>query len=197
MPASSADPIHFRAIGPYATRPAWRVTCAIRTCQPGAVQIRSDRTFVFGAPRPAVWHSLGSVDAYTTWWPWLRRLEAPAFAAGATWRCTIQPPVPYVIRCSIRLDELNPSRMVAATVTGDINGEARVELEDDPAGTRVRLVSRLAPSGRWTALVARLAPHVARWGHDRVIETAADQFAAALPRPTDDALRRGLDSPHV
>lgn len=157
------------------------------------MQIRSDRTFTFGAPRPAVWQALGAVDAYTTWWPWLRRLDAAALAAGETWHCTIRPPVPYTVRCTIRLDELETRRMVAATVAGDISGHARVELADDAAGTSVRLVSHLAPSGRWTGLVTPIAPRVARWGHDRVIRTAAAQFAAALGRPAVDTSRQDVD----
>jgi hypothetical protein len=118
------------------------------------------------------------LGAYRRWWPWLSRFEGEAFAAGEAWRCAVRPPLPYVLRFTIRLDEIDPCRSAAATVDGDIVGTASLTLQplDDGAATEVRLVSQLAPANPVLRQVARLAAPVVRMGHDWVLDTGAAQF---------------------
>ena len=70
------------------------------------MEVRSDRRFRFDAAPPAFWAAIGSVDDYPRWWPWLRSFEARALAPGDEWRCTVKPPLPYVVRFTIHLDEV-------------------------------------------------------------------------------------------
>jgi len=99
-----------------------------------------------------------------------------ALAAGEVWLCEVQPPLPYALRFRVRLDEVEPARLVRATVDGDIVGSAHLELTDRPEGCRARLTSELAPRHRVLRAVARVAAPVARYGHDWVLDTGAGQF---------------------
>jgi uncharacterized protein YndB with AHSA1/START domain len=153
------------------------------------MEISSNHTYRLPAPRTDVWRALAGVSAYPSWWPWLRQFSASALAEGDEWRCTIRPPLPYAIRCRVVLVEVLAPTLVVARVSGDIAGTARLSLEpvagrgepDDLGGpgTDARIVSRLHARRLPARLLARVAPGVARWGHDWVFDTAARQFAAA------------------
>lgn len=140
------------------------------------MEVRSDRTYRFPEPADVVWDALASVEDYRGWWPWLRRFDAPGLAAGATWRCTVRPPLPYALRFAVALDEVRRPEQVVATVTGDITGVASVVLTPDGDGCEVRLQSTLAPAGQPLRTVARLTPWLARFGHDWVLDTGFGQF---------------------
>jgi hypothetical protein len=152
------------------------------------MEIASNHTFLLPAPRAAVWDSLGEVSNYRTWWPWLRRFEASGLDEGDVWRCTIRPPLPYVLRCTVALTTVRAPDLVVARVAGDIAGDARLdltELPQPPAGpagpaTEARITSQLEARGVPARMLSRLAPAAARWGHDWVFTTAARQFAAAV-----------------
>ena len=140
------------------------------------MEVRSDRSYRFDVPPDVVWAAIGSVDAYRSWWPWLRRFDADGLVTGDTWSCTVRPPLPYVLRFAVSLDEVRPVAHIAAVVSGDIGGHATVDLAVDGEGCTVRLRSDLAPSGAPLRLVARGAPWLARFGHDWVLDTGFRQF---------------------
>lgn len=140
------------------------------------MEVRSDRTYRFDASPETVWDALGRVDHYRGWWPWLRRFEATGLVVGDEWRCTVRPPVPYVLRFSLHLDEVEPHRRVTATVTGDIEGDAAVTIRELDEGSEVRLISALAPRDGLLRSVSILTPWLARFGHDWVLDTGLGQF---------------------
>ena len=147
------------------------------------MEISSNHTYRLPAPRAEVWRALAGVSAYPSWWPWLRRFTASALVEGDEWGCTIRPPLPYAIRCRVALVGVREPSLVVARVSGDIAGGARLELTDVRAGggaTEARITSLLEARRLPARLLARVAPPVARWGHDWVFTTAARQFAAAL-----------------
>lgn len=144
--------------------------------QDGGVRVRSDRVYRFPHPPAAVWESMGRVDAYRSWWPWLRRFHGQGLVVGDRWRCTIVPPIPYSLALTITIVDARPSQLAVAEVSGDITGEATVELDHDGTGSRVRLRSSLAPARQPLRTVAALAPWMARRGHDWVLDTGARQF---------------------
>ena len=123
-----------------------------------------------------VWAAINRVDAYESWWPWLRRFEAEGLHAGARWACTIRPPLPYVMRFTVGIDHVDPDCRIEATVTGDVRGSAAVTLMPDGDATVVELRSVLTPEGRTLRFVSALAPRLARLGHDRVLATGLRQF---------------------
>jgi uncharacterized protein YndB with AHSA1/START domain len=140
------------------------------------VEVRSRREYRFDAPAAAVWEALGRVEDYRSWWPWLRRFDAPGLVEGASWRCTIRPPLPYSLRLTVHLEEVQQHAHIAATVTGDVEGDATIDLHADEDGCVVELRSALAPSGRPMRTVARFTPWIARFGHDWVLDTGLRQF---------------------
>ena len=142
------------------------------------MEVRSKRRFEFDAAPPALWAALGSVDDYPRWWPWLRRFEAHALAPGEEWRCTVKPPLPYVVRFAIRFDEVEVERRIDAKVQGDIEGPAQLLIEPSAAGSAVTLTSSLRPTNTVLKAAALLGRPLVRYGHDWVLDIGAGQFAS-------------------
>jgi hypothetical protein len=140
------------------------------------VEVRSDRRWQFGVDPPTLWAAMSDISSYRTWWPWLARFDADAFEEGASWRCTVQPPLPYVLRFGIHLDVVDAPHHAEATIDGDIAGTARLTIEPDGDGSVLRLESHLAPANAFLRGVARIAAPVVRLGHDWVLDTGAGQF---------------------
>jgi hypothetical protein len=117
------------------------------------------------------------VEHYRSWWPWLRRFEGTSFVEGARWRCAVRAPLGYPVRFEVALSDVVPDRSAVAEVTGDIAGHARLDVRPtDGGGSELRLQSTLT-SQRWLLrAIARLAPPVARFGHNRLLSTGVRQF---------------------
>ncbi|MDP9020979.1 MAG: SRPBCC family protein [Actinomycetota bacterium] len=141
------------------------------------MRLTTTRELHFDADRDAVWAAMSRVADFPRWWPWLRRFDGTDLATGSVWSCVIQPPLPYALRVTVTLDEVMAPRLVVATVAGDVSGTARLVLHDDGDGCRGVLSSTLTPDHGIPRLVARVAPAVARFGHDWVLETGVRQFA--------------------
>lgn len=140
------------------------------------MEVRSDRTYRFDVEPRAVWDALSRVDDYRSWWPWLRRMEAEGLVVGDRWDCAVRPPVPYQLRFRVEILEAVAPERIAAEVSGDLSGEAHVSLEPAGDGCAVRLTSALSPARGPLRTVARLAPWLAHFGHDWVLDTGFRQF---------------------
>jgi uncharacterized protein YndB with AHSA1/START domain len=138
--------------------------------------VRSRRRYDFGADRARVWEAMAAVDEFRTWWPWLRRFEGEGLAAGERWRCSIQPPLPYVMRFTVAIDEVVEQSLIRATVGGDVTGTVRIELADHEDGCRVHLVSALEPDSGWVRALTFVGRPLVTFGHDWVLDTGARQF---------------------
>jgi hypothetical protein len=126
---------------------------------------------------------LVGVDEYQARWPWLKRFDAVALADGERWSCSVQPPLPYRVSFELALHDVVELRSVAADVSGDITGTARIELVATSAdSTELRFESSLEPASTWLRRISVIAMPVARYGHDAVIDRALAEFAAHLPR---------------
>ncbi|HTN99832.1 MAG TPA: hypothetical protein VL068_04075 [Microthrixaceae bacterium] len=137
----------------------------------------SDRAWDFDIGPDELWERIASVNDYRSWWPWLRRLDAPSgLVEGAEWKCEVSPPLPYKVRFHLQLDMVKPGSEAHARVRGDIGGEALLTVVDHGAGSTARLQSQLYP----TNLLLRRAGQVARpfieWGHDWVLDEGCRQF---------------------
>jgi hypothetical protein len=147
------------------------------------VHISSDRTYDLPAPAPEVWAAIAAVEDFPRWWPWLRAFDGTALAAGQVWSCVVQPPLPYSLAFRVHLDEVEPGRSARARVEGDLHGQALLEVVPGEPGCAVRLRSTLAPRRAVLRTVAGLAPPVARFGHDWVLDTGLRQFQERLGQP--------------
>jgi uncharacterized protein YndB with AHSA1/START domain len=140
-------------------------------------RIHSDRRYHFDATRDSVWAALSEVARYPTWLPWLQEFTGTELVAGADWECEVHPPLPFSLRFTVTLTEVAAPSLVRASVAGDVCGVARLELEDDPEGCSVRVVSEVAPSNTLLRALGFLGRPLARLGHDWVLDTGADQFS--------------------
>jgi uncharacterized protein YndB with AHSA1/START domain len=146
--------------------------------------ITNQRRYTIPVAKEAVWALISDVDAYRTWWSWLRVFEAGALRAGEEWRCEVQPPLPYPVRFRVALEHVEGPVLVRARVSGDVVGTATLTLEDGDEGCVVCLESSLAPGNSTLRLVSRLASPIARFGHDWVLDSGARQFIARAVAPT-------------
>jgi hypothetical protein len=170
--------------------------------RPGA--ITTVHRYELPLPCEEIWSLIGDVQGYRTWWPWLRQFEGQGLAVGDEWRCMVQPPVPYLVRFRVVIDQVEAPNLVRARVLGDVVGNATLTLQSSSeapgagsgsngdgrangrAGCVARLESSLAPGNRALGVVSRFAAPLARFGHDWVLDSAARQFIAKAVEPALD-----------
>jgi uncharacterized protein YndB with AHSA1/START domain len=140
------------------------------------MQIESNRHRPFDVSPEELWAALAEVDRYRSWWPWLQRLDADALALGETWSCAVRAPLGYPVRFELDLDRVEPPRSISARVTGDVVGVASIDLERTGGGSVLNFRSALEPAAGHLRLLGRVAPGIARRGHDAVIDGALHQF---------------------
>jgi uncharacterized protein YndB with AHSA1/START domain len=141
------------------------------------VHVASDRRYRFDVGPDVLWSLICTTDAYQAWWPWLRRFTAEGLVPGDRWSAVVQPPLPYALRFTITIDEVVEAALVRATIAGEIEGTARIEIAGDgDGGCEARLVSHLAPANPFLRAVAVVARPMVRFGHDWVLDTGARQF---------------------
>ena len=126
--------------------------------------------------REQAWSLISDVSNYRNWWPWLRVFDAAALAPGEEWRCEVQPPVPYLVRFRVVIEEVETAVRVRARVIGDVVGSATLRIEDTASGCTATLDSTLAPGSTVLRMASRFAGPVARFGHDWVLDSGARQF---------------------
>jgi uncharacterized protein YndB with AHSA1/START domain len=139
---------------------------------------RFDRTFDFDAPPQTLWAALTRTDEYRNWWTWLRVFDVEGLHQGATARCVVRAPIPYSLRFDVFVEEVVPARLVVASVGGDIEGPARLEISDGAGGSgaRARLTWEVTVRNRFLATAARWTRPVMEWGHEWVVATGVAQF---------------------
>ncbi|MGK2949588.1 MAG: SRPBCC family protein [Acidimicrobiales bacterium] len=146
------------------------------------MRIRSDQHHDFDVAPAELWAAMERVDDYRAWWPWLRHFEASVLADGEVWGALVRPPLPYRLRFDLHLHAVEAPHQVSAEITGDIVGSARIEITPTASGCSLHVVSDLAPANSVLRSVMRVAPRMARFGHDWVLTTGLRQFTArALP----------------
>lgn len=155
--------------------------------QNGAVRIASDRHYLLQAPATSVWAAMGQVGDYQRWWPWLASFDGTAVEAGQRWSCVVQPPLPYRVRFTVALAEVEAAVCAVATVEGDIVGDARIDLVDRGPTCELRLQSSLAPAKPALAALAAVARPLVTFGHNWVLDTGARQFAGRVALDGDEA----------
>lgn len=138
--------------------------------------IHTDRRFPFAAPAGEVWTALTDVERYATWWPWLVEFDGADFEPSAHWRCTVRSPLRYAVRFQIELVSVEWNAGATATLAGDIEGTAAIEVASVGPGSTLRLVSDLSSNVGAVAAVDRFAPRLAAASHHWVIDRGLGQF---------------------
>lgn len=143
----------------------------------------TDRTDRIAAPPAGVWEVLADVEGYAAFWPWLRRFDGRSLEVGATWRGAIVVAGPLRLAVAVHLDEVVPGRAVAARLSGDLSGSARLAIGPDREGATLHLAADLVPERADLRALTRWARPLAQASHDRVIARALGQLAAHVEAP--------------
>src|SRR5262249_20242250 len=138
--------------------------------------IRSDRRWILPATVSELWSTITEVDHFMRWWPWLRRFEATELASGQVWSCSVSPPLPYTVDFELSIDRVVPEQSVSASLRGDIVGTSHIDVEPRAQGCSVRLLADLGPSSRSLSALCAVARPIVRFGHNWILDTAAQQF---------------------
>lgn len=125
------------------------------------------------------------VDQFETWWPWLDEfhLEGDALMTGAVLHGVVAPPLPYRMRIQVELVACDPPHDIEALVHGDLEGEARLWMRPDGAGSNVEVAWTVEMMQRPMRLASRMAHPLMQWGHDRVVELTVAGFRRRLGPP--------------
>ena len=147
---------------------------------PAVVDYR--RSFLFDVPPAALWEALSEPQRFEAWWGWLGelRVEGGGLVDGAVLTGLVSPPVPYQMRVTVRLERCQAPRRIDATVEGDLQGSAWLELSPHDRGTAAEVAWRVEMMQRPMRIAARLAGPVLRWGHDRVVDMTVAGFRRHL-----------------
>lgn len=140
------------------------------------MRIASDRCYDFQVSPEVFWEAACRTPMYQTWWPWLQGFDADHLAEGQVWVCCVQPPLPYSVAFSLELHDVRQALRIQARVSGDIQGDASLDIEPASSGCRVRLRSHLSPSSRWLKTASIVARPMVKFGHNWVLDTGARQF---------------------
>ncbi|MGH9094249.1 MAG: SRPBCC family protein [Acidimicrobiales bacterium] len=145
--------------------------------------VSSQRHYRFDPDPETVWAAISDTGSYRRWWPWLHQFDAQGLQAGDTWTCVIEPPLPYKIEFVVSIERVVRPRLITARLSGDVRGTGTVEITGDDGGSRVRVVSHLAPANGFLRAAARVALPVVRLGHDWILDSGARQFATGALAP--------------
>ena len=97
----------------------------------------------------------------------------------------IQAPLPYQLRCTVRVDVAEPPHRLCTTVDGDLAGPARLELVPDGDGAWARLAWTLEVQAPLLRTLARVGRPAMAWAHDRIVERGLVQFEGHALRERD------------
>jgi hypothetical protein len=138
-----------------------------------------DRSWEFEVPPKQLWSLLSDTSAYSGWWPWLQAFEPVPLEPGTSTRCSIGPPLPYMLAVTIAVIDVIPERSVAVAVTGDVAGPACLDIEPTASGSSARLVWELEVRRPMLRLAASVARPMLQWGHEWVVSNGVEQFRRA------------------
>jgi hypothetical protein len=147
-----------------------------------AYVIEYDGAFAFPVSVAELWETMGRFDRFSSWWAWLQdfSVEGRGLEHGTVLRGVVAPPVPYRMRLDVLLDECVPERRISAHVNGDLEGDAELSFDGDAVESHAHATWKLEMMQRPMRLAARVAPHLLRWGHDRVVEATVEGFRRQL-----------------
>jgi hypothetical protein len=135
-----------------------------------------DKTWAFDVSAAALWGLFTDTQSFTRWWPWLRRFDPVPLRPGERTRCSIGPPLPYLLNVELHVTRVVDHELVEVEVTGDARGPARLEVVPDGERANARLAWELVVQRPMLRMAATVARPVLQWGHDWVIENGVAQF---------------------
>jgi uncharacterized protein YndB with AHSA1/START domain/quercetin dioxygenase-like cupin family protein len=128
------------------------------------------------APPEAVFDALADARTYPEWWtPVYLDVDADGPAElGKESRQHFKGRLPYHVRTRSRIVELDPPRVIAADVDGDLRGHGRWTLTPTPTGTHVRFDWHVHADRRLLKALTPVLRPVLRWNHNWAIARAQE-----------------------
>jgi uncharacterized protein YndB with AHSA1/START domain len=138
--------------------------------------------FDFPVTPTELWDALLRLDQFESWWGWLGDLtvDGPGLHTGSRLHGTVAPPVPYRMHVDVELRRCVPERLIDASVTGDLRGDAHLRIQPCREGTVTDVAWSLEMRQVPMRLAARVAYPLLRWGHDRVVDATVRGFRSQL-----------------
>lgn len=131
--------------------------------------------FTMTSRRDAVWDALKAVEAWPSWWRWLKRIDVVRAATsengvGAIYRNHIGSPTGYSFTFEGETSDVEHLRRIDLTLTGEIDGRIRYLLSDHPSGgTRIAYAQLVETPKWWMNLLAPIARPGFTWNHDKLM----------------------------
>lgn len=141
-----------------------------------AEPFRFDRAWTFPLAAGELWGHLERVDEYPRWWGWLREFRSAGLEPGATSSFVVQSALPRPLRFDVELTAVEPARLVAGWVSGDLEGPATLTLAPHPGGCRARLAWQLQPDDVLLRALSKVSRPFMAWSHDQIVQLGVRQF---------------------
>ena len=152
-----------------------------------------ERTWELEVTPQRFWATISRTEEYRDWWSWLKEFEANGLEEGDEWRAVIQSPLPYVLRVRLRVERVVPEELLEMSVTGDLEGSARLALTPADAGSAIDVSWEMAPRSRAFQVAAVVARPLLRWSHEWVLARGLAQFRRRALAPERFDERREHD----
>ncbi|HVE91237.1 MAG TPA: hypothetical protein VNE62_02905 [Actinomycetota bacterium] len=132
-----------------------------------------------------MWQALERTDKFTEWWHWLKEFHSAGIGEGDEGRVVVQSPLAYRIRFVLRVVESTPPGVLRVRVSGDIDGEATLELSKPgsslqepgtPQECHIRLLFDVEVRRRLLRALSLPAHAVLAWGHNHVMTAGMRRF---------------------
>jgi uncharacterized protein YndB with AHSA1/START domain len=141
-----------------------------------------DRSWYFEVTPAVFWQIVGDTDEFPLWWGWLRTFESDGLVSGSTTDFVVQGALPYKLHFVVTIDQVTDEELVETTVSGDLEGPARLEITPEDGGCRARLQWRLEPRQTFLRRMAIVSHPLLTWSHDQVVAIGVKQFRRRLER---------------
>jgi hypothetical protein len=141
-----------------------------------------DRSWHFATSPESFWRTVEQTDEYTRWWCWLRSFDADGLEEGAKAEFVVQAALPYKLHFVVAIDRVVEERLVEASVSGDLEGPAALEVAPEGEGTRAALRWHLEAREPLLRKVATFSHPLLAWSHDQVVAMGVAQFRRRLAR---------------
>jgi uncharacterized protein YndB with AHSA1/START domain len=143
---------------------------------PTAEPFRFDRSWRFPLTRDDLWDEISRVEQFPRWWGWLRSFSADGLIPGGHAEFVVQSALPYQLRFTVDLLDIEEGRRIEAEVGGDLQGPAQLEVEDADEGCDVRLAWQLVPHDRLLKTMSQVSRPLMAWSHDQVVRLGVREF---------------------
>lgn len=157
-------------------------------------------SYRLSASREEVWKVLEDVEAWPSWWPWLKQVETVQQSTaddgvGAAYRSRMSSPLGVRFTYTVTITDVERHRRIGLVSTGDLRGTGRWDLLDAPNSATDAQYTWLAETTKWWMnLVAPLGRAAFGWNHDRLM-TDFGRGLAAQTGATIEEIRNEIVRP--